>query len=77
MKKKTVYIVDGTEWDNPKDAIEHEAARYCEALKGAGFNAPGAARKANAVEEYLTYQETGILPEAKARKGSEEAKENE
>jgi hypothetical protein len=77
VKKKTVYIVDEIEFNDPKDAIEHEAAKYCEALKGAGFSAPGAARKANAIEEYLTFKETGILPEAKAKKAAGEGKDDE
>ena len=72
MIKETVYRVGEAEFTDCNKAIKYEADLYGEALKSAGFVCVGLARRVNDAEEFLTFKETGKLPEVKAKKPKEE-----
>jgi hypothetical protein len=74
MESKTMYTVGEKEFTDSGEAIKYEATLYGKALEGAGFSGPGLQRKVNSVEEFLTYQETGKLPEVRAKKASKAPK---
>lgn len=68
MEKETVYTACGETFSTPEKAIKYEADHYGALLIKKGWTAPAAARQVNAVESFLTYQETGQVPEATAKK---------
>jgi len=77
--KKLYETDDGKQFSNEEEAIKHQellnelvpAEEYGKALAQAGWTAPALTRQVNAAKAYLTFKETGILPEAKAKKAEE------